>query len=102
MMAEKQQTGNKHFYEDENGFLVILPTETLQDRHIPLECPVCELLMRDYTDVISFQRWQCCDYCYMMWVDINQDRWNEGWRPSQEEISNIRKKRLSLPSYRVR
>jgi hypothetical protein len=94
--------GNKHYVEDINGFLVVTSPKQTDDRHIPLECPICELLMKDYTDVISFQKWQCCDYCYMIFVDLKQDKWNAGWRPSREEISNLRKKRVSAPSYRVR
>ena len=101
-MVEKQQIGNKHFYEDKNGFLVMEPDRSRCDQHIPLECPVCELLMKDYTDVIIYQEWSCCDYCYITWAASNKDKWEDGWRPSQKEVSDFRKKRLSLPSYRVR
>jgi len=93
---------NKNFHEDKNGFLIMKSSRLIHDQHIPLECPVCELLMRDHTDVTIFQKWSCCDYCYITWAAANQDKWEGGWRPSSKEISNVRKKRLSLPSYRVR
>ena len=102
MMEKKLQIGNKGFLKDEHGFLVMVPAEASQIHHVPLECPICKFLMRDYTDVIAYQKWECCDDCYIAWAEINQDKWQEGWRPSEEEIEHVRKKRLSAPSYRVR
>ena len=102
-MVGSQWIMNKNFHEDENGFLVITSSDTSSTkRHVPLECPICGFLMRDNTDVVSFHRWNCCDYCYDMWVDTDPQGWKSGKRPSLEEKLRIRKKRLTLPSYGVR
>ena len=101
-MVGKQLIMNRQFYEDKNGFLIMKPKRSTNNQHIPLECPVCELLMRDHTDVAIFQKWSCCDYCYITWAATNKGKWEDGWRPTQKEVSIVRKKRLSLPSYGVR
>ena len=71
------------------------------DNKIPLDCPVCDLTLRDQRDMLSYDEYRCCDECKITWVEPNLHNWNEGWRPSEEKIAKYRKNLLSRPSYLV-
>jgi|ETNmetMinimDraft_2_1059921.scaffolds.fasta_scaffold364327_1 predicted O-linked N-acetylglucosamine transferase (SPINDLY family) len=81
------------------GYLVVVPVD--RSDPVPLECPVCEILMRDREDVISYSKNECCSYCEMMWVYPNLEKWIHGWRPDSNEIDRVRKQRMSSPTYMV-
>ena len=72
----------------------------LEDK-VPLDCPVCNLSMRDQQDIMAYTSYECCSECKLVWVDSNLDRWKNGWRPSEEKISKYRENLLSRPSYLV-
>ena len=81
------------------GFFIVRPSD--DNESIPHECPICHFLMKDQSDVVSYEEAQCCSNCHMMWFYPNQKKWRTGWRPSSEKIEKENKKRLSMPSYRV-
>jgi hypothetical protein len=68
------------------GFSVIRPIEASEAQ--PLFCPMCESIMRSSYDDEAYKKFSCCDECSNTWVYPNLSRWNEGWRPSDEEIQN--------------
>ncbi len=68
---------------------------------IPLDCPVCELTIRDQTDILAYSDYECCNDCKIVWAEPNSERWKDGWRPSEEKISKYRENLLSRPSYLV-
>jgi len=82
-----------------SGFLIVMPEDC--QGPVPLECPVCELLLRDREDVISYNKRECCSHCELMWAYSNSEKWEKGWRPDQDEIDRVRKQRMSSPTYTV-
>ena len=74
--------------------------ESYKDK-VPLDCPVCELTIRDQEDIMSYTTHECCSECKMVWAEPNYDKWKEGWRPTDEKISKYRENVLSRPSYLV-
>tara|TARA_A100000164_G_C21927299_1_gene783776 strand:+ start:1564 stop:1848 length:285 start_codon:yes stop_codon:yes gene_type:complete len=66
---------------------------------VPLDCPVCELLLSDKKDVISYKQNKCCKSCSDVFFYPNKEKWKKGWRPSLDEINNQREKRQSVPTY---
>ena len=66
---------------------------------VPLDCPVCKLLLRDREDVLSYQEFECCTSCADVFVYPNRQKWISGWRPSQDKINSEREKRRSIPTY---
>lgn len=66
---------------------------------VPLDCPVCELLMRDHDDVLSFRRSVCCLECELVWAIPNNTSWKKGWRPSTDDVTNELNKRNDVPSF---
>lgn len=71
--------------QDYGKFVVIVPVDASPS--VPLGCPVCDVLFRTREDEQSYQQWQCCERCAMMWAYPNQVAWNNGWRPTAEQIA---------------
>lgn len=65
---------------------VIVPSNF--EGSIPISCPNCSLLMRTADDSSAWDKHLCCDTCAQTWAKPNEKEWNEGWRPSIEEINN--------------
>ncbi len=66
---------------------------------VPLDCPVCQQLMKDHDDVLSFRRNSCCIECENMWAIPNSDKWSSGWRPEPQTIINEINRRNDYPSF---
>lgn len=69
--------------EKHDDFTVIMYES---DDHVPLYCPVCQLLMASRDDVMSFSAYQCCNTCEHDWIIGRIDRWIGGWRPDASTI----------------
>ncbi len=70
-------------------------------KKVPLECPLCKFLLTS-SDIISYKKNECCNFCSMMIVEPNKERWENGWRPSEKEMSKVIKNRKEIPSYIMR
>lgn len=92
----KQLPNDRHLRKFK-GYSVILPSE--RPAVVPLDCPVCQQLMRDHDDVLSFQRNECCGDCELVWAIPNSEMWLEGWRPASQTIINELNRRKEMPSY---
>lgn len=66
----------------------------------PLSCSLCECVLIDEIDEISMVRSGCCFDCEHEVSDPNRERWLIGWRPSSEEINEIKSRRLASPHSR--
>ena len=66
---------------------------------IPLDCPICKLLLDGKNDVLSYKTNGCCASCADAFVYANKTKWKNGWRPDENQICNQREKRLSVPTY---
>ena len=84
----------------DQGFLIV-ETDAEVD-WVPLDCPVCELSLRDTDDVRAFYRVECCRDCELHFVQPNMGRWSDGWRPSEKEIISRRRDLRDHPSYLVK
>jgi hypothetical protein len=66
---------------------------------IPHDCPVCRLTLRDVSDVLSYEEYECCTDCQDHFVFRNLDAWKLGSRPTSEEIEAFRQQLMSRASY---
>lgn len=61
--------------------------------YVPIDCPVCELMMRDNKDVSRYYLSKCCVDCWISFLEplrkLNRD---EGYLPSSSEIKTYRAK----------
>lgn len=67
--------------------------------YVPLECPVCELTIRDASDANAYRTHMCCAECKMMWAEPNSEAWQSGWRPVGEQLNNYKIKLRQQPTY---
>ena len=83
--------------EHEDGFTIIRPQGT--DPTIPLECPVCQLLMRVAGDAESYRKHGACSDCSIGWAEggSRAERWQQGWRPDPAVVAEQARIRSLAP-----
>ena len=60
---------------------------------VPLDCPICELMMRDMKDSVQYLETSCCVECWISFVEPSRKlREDESFSPSEEDISRYREK----------
>ena len=57
-------------------------TSKKQDR----TCPVCKTYSFSPKDDLYMNRFKCCFECYIDFVERREDRWENGYRPTEENI----------------
>ena len=76
----KKQKKNEHDQELENVDGVLVSRKLLNKEGI-LNCPTCNRKIKTINDDIYFTKFDCCEKCYINYVDGRERRWLEGWRP---------------------
>tara|TARA_B000000609_G_C23914470_1_gene210210 strand:- start:131 stop:511 length:381 start_codon:yes stop_codon:yes gene_type:complete len=90
---ERQYLENlKEFYSEESkeaedkinedGFFI---TRNLINKEINRVCPVCDTYSFSGRDDLYMNKFECCEKCYIQWVEDREERWLEGWRPDKEQ-----------------
>ena len=46
-------------------------------------CPVCKVYSFKSNDDVYMSKFQCCEKCYIKWVEGREERWKTGWRPNK-------------------
>ena len=59
-------------------------------------CHTCDFLIKTSDDLITFKKWQTCHDCYLRFIEGDQERWKEGWRPDSDIIQKIYKEKSRL------
>ena len=89
---EKQYLSElKEFYEntedkedidkdDVNG--VFIPKK-LRNRASNRSCPICIVYSFKSNDDVYMTKFDCCEKCYIQWVEDREERWLKGWRPNK-------------------
>ena len=75
--------GLKYTYKE--SFTVIEP---VSHNKKSLFCTVCKFILKNFSDLDSFENFECCHECYLKWAESRKDEWkNAGWRPPRDEIA---------------
>ena len=61
-----------------DGFLV---SKKLINRDSNRNCPVCEKYSFKVQDDMYMLKYECCEKCYIQYVENREERWLKGWRP---------------------
>lgn len=85
-MEWKEYTRGRVISEHPSGFLIIKPKDYVADNDI--FCKLCSSIMGGILDEESFKKFGCCDSCATFWAYPNKTKWEEGWRPTPEEVIN--------------
>ena len=67
-----------HDVEEVNGFFI---PKKLLNRESDRSCPVCNTYSFKSNDDVYMSKFDCCEKCYIQWVEGREDRWKTGWRP---------------------
>ena len=67
---------------NEDGFFV---PRNLINKEINRVCPVCETYSFSSKVDLYMNKFECCEKCYIQWVEGREERWHDGWRPDKEQ-----------------
>ncbi len=78
-----------------SNYVVIVPSSYDEgaEQHMPLFCQVCDMRFGHKDDETTYRKFKCCTFCADTWAYSNKEKWELGWRPSQDVIKNIVAKR---------
>ncbi|MBL97601.1 MAG: hypothetical protein CMF52_07275 [Legionellales bacterium] len=65
---------------DVNGIKV---SKKLLNRESLRTCPVCGSFPKNTMDDVCLVKFQCCNNCYIKFVEGREERWLSGWRPEK-------------------
>tara|TARA_B100001094_G_scaffold272916_1_gene279008 strand:+ start:3754 stop:4128 length:375 start_codon:yes stop_codon:yes gene_type:complete len=65
----------------------LLKQNKLSRRKLNRTCPVCKTYSFSSSDDLYMNRFKCCKICYDEFIDCNEEKWNSGWRPSEQQIN---------------
>jgi hypothetical protein len=60
-------------------------TKKLLNRESLRTCLVCGNFPKKTMDDVCLLKFDCCNKCYVQYVEGREDRWKEGWRPSENK-----------------
>jgi len=77
-----KSTKNKEWQDkvDVNGIKV---TKKLLNKESLHTCPVCGKFPKKSMDDVCLLKFECCEKCYIQYVEGREQRWKEGWRPDE-------------------
>ena len=80
VLYEKRQTTDCEDKVEVDG---VLMDKKLFSRESKRSCPVCNTYSFSKRDDVYMTKFQCCEKCYIQWVEDRVDRWRTGWRPNK-------------------
>jgi len=63
---------------EKDGFLI---SKRLLTARKSESCPVCKNYFTETKDSVYLLKFECCQKCYILYVEDREERWNLGWRP---------------------
>ena len=60
----------------------VLISKKLITKESNRSCPVCNTYSYKSNDDVYMSKFNCCEKCYIQWVEGREDRWKKGWRPN--------------------
>ena len=84
--SKKFQSKVSKYHEDNDlvevdGFLM---PKRLLNSESNRTCPTCSTYSFNKADDFYMHKFECCQACYIKWVEGREERWLAGWRPPQE------------------
>ena len=61
--------------------------------HDDRTCPICKTYSFSGRDDLYMNRFKACYKCYADFILQMEDRWNDGWRPTEEQIADSLQRR---------
>ena len=80
VLYEKRHTTDSEDKVEVDG---VLMDKKLFSKESKRSCPVCNSYSFSKRDDVYMTKFQCCEKCYIQWVEDRVDRWRTGWRPNK-------------------
>ena len=85
--SKKFQSKVSKYHEDNDlvevdGFLM---PKRLLNSESNRTCPTCSTYSFNKADDFYMYKFECCEACYIKWVEGREERWQSGWRPPKEK-----------------
>ena len=80
-LIHKEKVRKKEYEEkiDVNGVKI---SKKLLNRESLKNCPVCGAFSKSVLDDVSLIKFECCNTCYIKYIEDREERWLKGWRPN--------------------
>ena len=62
----------------------ILVSKKLLNKKEDRTCPVCGVYSFSPKDDVYMTKYECCYGCYIQYIELREERWLNGWRPTDE------------------
>ena len=62
-----------------NGVFI---SKKLLTRESNRTCQVCNTYSFKSKDDVYMSKFDCCERCYIKWIEHRENRWKQGWRPN--------------------
>jgi peptide subunit release factor 1 (eRF1) len=59
----------------------VLVSRKLLNKEGIFNCPTCSKKLKTINDDIYFTKFDCCEICYIKYIEDREKRWLDGWRP---------------------
>tara|TARA_B100001123_G_C14573595_1_gene735252 strand:- start:30 stop:416 length:387 start_codon:yes stop_codon:yes gene_type:complete len=80
-----KRNSKKRDYQEKVDVNGIKISKKLLNRESLRNCPVCSAFTKSVKDDVSLIKYECCNKCFIQYVDGREDRWLKGWRPNETE-----------------
>ena len=84
-----QRQNKKEEYKEKVDVNGIKISKKLLNRESLKSCPVCGVFPKSVKDDVCLVKFDCCNNCYIQYVENREDRWLEGWRPDENNKTTI-------------
>ena len=82
LSKKQREVADKSEKVEVDGFLI---SKKLLNRETKLICPTCQNRIKTVNDDIYVNKYECCEKCYINFVEGREERWLSGWRPNREK-----------------
>ena len=77
-------TSNSERQEDKEEVNGIFIPKKLLNKESDRSCTICKTYSFKSNDDVYMTKFDCCEKCYIQWVEGREERWLKGWRPNNE------------------
>tara|TARA_Y100000310_G_C20621934_1_gene783827 strand:- start:606 stop:911 length:306 start_codon:yes stop_codon:yes gene_type:complete len=96
----------KNYFSDRVMHVTSMGIKLIKPINIEIEvssmCSICGFFMRGMEDVLSHEKYNCCQDCAYKWAQPNRSKWENGWRPTKSERQKHISVIMNQPTFRVR
>ena len=68
---------------DVNGIKI---SKKLLNKESLKNCPICGSFPEKSMDDVCLIKFECCNKCYIQYVEGREERWIKGWRPNEVKV----------------